>query len=75
MGFSLAFGTVLENVPEILRHAPVVMHLARGAGWPRGAWVLGAAASLSLRRELRTAGYEIMEDTYGRLIVEPPDNE
>ncbi len=63
---------MLSSVPEILRHAPIVMHLARGAGWPRGGWVLAAAVSLSLRRELSSAGYEIMEDSSGRLIVEPP---
>jgi len=59
------------QLPEALRHARVVAHLARGVGWPRGGWLL-AGLSDTARRTLVADGYDIMEDVYGRVIVEPP---
>jgi DNA-binding CsgD family transcriptional regulator/GGDEF domain-containing protein len=71
---ALALHRELEHATvtrEILGRGSVIKRLRKGAGWPRGGWLLSELPS-SARRRLAAEGYEIMEDRAGRIIVEPP---
>ena len=62
---------MLHGLPHTFGDLRVIAHLTRGAGWPRGGWLLAALPDLA-RRNLLSEGYEVTEDRDGRIIVEPP---
>lgn len=62
---------MLHELPRSFDDLSIVAHLTRGAGWPRGGWLVTALPE-GARRELVSEGYEVTEDRDGRIIVEPP---